>query len=270
MHSTDKCNQLFSNPAVVVREVSKVYKEGFSVRGSGRGTVYALQSMSLVAEKGEAIGLLGQNGSGKSTLMRLIAGTERPTSGDVFVSTAPTLLSVGAALVPNLTGRRNIELGCLAMGLERDEIERLTPEIIEFADIGEAIDRPMRTYSSGMGARLRFAIGTCGTPELLLIDEALSTGDATFSAKAEERMRSMLDRSGTLFLVSHAAMAIEKNCDRAIWLDHGDVIADGPASTVCQVYRTWVQLRTKGKTRDAQDLLKSARSNYIQPKVVWQ
>lgn len=269
MPKAENHDQSIADPAVVVRKVSKVFKEGFGGRNSPSNTVHALQSVSLVAKKGEAVGLLGQNGSGKSTLMKLIAGSEKPTSGEIFVAAVPTLLSVGAALVPNLTGRRNVELGCLAMGFERDEIEKLLPEIIEFADIGEAIDRPMRTYSSGMGARLRFAIGTCGTPELLLIDEALSTGDASFSAKAEERMRHMLERSGTLFLVSHAAMAIEKNCDRAIWLDHGNVVADGGAAQVCETYRRWVQLRTKGEFEAAEDLLEMSRSEYIRPEIVW-
>ena len=224
-----------------------------------REKVQALTKINFVARSGEFVGVVGSNGSGKSTLLRLIAGVEQPDSGRVLASKQPMLLGVSAALHPHLSGLANIRLGCLAMGMTPREAESRVDEIVELSALGEAIRRPMGTYSSGMGARLRFAIAVAARPSIMLIDEALSTGDATFYERSKEATRSMLDDAGTVFLVSHAAKTIQEMCTRAIWLHKGEFIRDGSAEDVAEAYRWWAWNEAKGKTDIANKLLADAR-----------
>ena len=221
-----------SHPSVVVDRVHQIYKTEISGReavknvsvlskmrslvfGQGvRSTVHAVNDVSFVAYTGQAVGILGLNGSGKSTLLRMIAGVESPTKGVVLARSQPTLLGVGAALLPDLTGLRNIRLGCLAMGLSPEETEEATPKIIELAGIEDAVYRPMKTYSSGMAARLRFAINAAARPDILLIDEALGTGDATFKEKSER----FLQKSARQQVPSsscHMLLKLSRKCVRA-------------------------------------------------------
>lgn len=261
--------QSVGEPCVVFSNVSKAYPSNSSRAKLRRKKVKAVQRASFVAAKGESIGLLGQNGSGKSTLLRMVAGAEQPTAGLIRVSSQPTLLGVSAAMVPHLSGEKNIRLGCLAMGMTPEESDEAFSDIVEMTDIGDAIYRPMDTYSSGMAARLKFAIGTAGNPELLLVDEALSTGDSAFASRAEARMQEMIDRSGTFMLVSHAAKTIENNCQRAIWMHFGKIISDGPSEIVCGQYRTWVQLRTEDRNKEADALIRKTKSEYVKPAIVF-
>ncbi|WP_448059162.1 ABC transporter ATP-binding protein [Cellulomonas hominis] len=220
--------------------------------------VRALAGVSLVARSGDAIGVIGLNGSGKSTLLRVIAGVEMPHRGQVRARSAPVLLGVNAALLPELSGRENVRLGCLAMGMTSAEAEAAYPEVLEVAGIGAAIHHPMKTYSSGMGARLKFAIAAAANPQVLLIDEALATGDAAFRERSERRMEQLRGRAGCVFLVSHAAKTIEETCTRAIWLHRGHVVIDGPAYEVAQMYRWWAWNLAKGETDKAARLLEDA------------
>lgn len=228
-----------------------------------RTTVEALRGVSFTARRGEMVGIIGANGSGKSTLLRQIAGLEKPASGEVLTSSTPVLLGVSAALVPDLSGVENIRLGCLAMGMTPDQVEAVTPEIMALAGIGRSVYRPMKTYSSGMGARLRFAIAVSARPEILLIDEALSTGDAAFMERSKARMDELLEEAGTVFLVSHAAKTIEEMCTRAIWLHKGEVISDGPAEETARQYRWWSWNVAKGETETADKLLSDALAGRI-------
>lgn len=249
---------------VVVRNLRKEYK----IQGERpQKTVAALKGVSFVSYAGESIGVLGRNGSGKSTLLRLIAGGESVTAGEIRVSSQPTLLGVSAALQPRLTGAQNIRLGLLAVGFNPDQLGEKFKDICEFADIGDAINRPMNTYSSGMAARLKFAISTSVEPEILLVDEALSTGDASFTDKARDRMNRMLSRSGTVFLVSHAASVIQEICTRAIWLHDGQIIADGPAESVTKSYRVWGNRKATGKDNEADSIIQQMESYYRRPKI---
>jgi teichoic acid transport system ATP-binding protein len=220
--------------------------------------VRALAGISFVARAGESVGVVGLNGSGKSTLLRIIAGLEKPIRGEVLASSTPVLLGVNAALLPELSGAQNVRLGCLAMGMTPAEAAAAYPGIVELADIGSSIHLPMKTYSSGMGARLRFAIAVAGNPHILLIDEALATGDAAFRERSEERMRRMRETAGTVFLVSHAAKTVEEECTRALWLHRGRLVQDGPAYDVAQAYRWWAWNLAKGKTSTAATLLDDA------------
>jgi teichoic acid transport system ATP-binding protein len=198
--------------------------------------VHAIRGATFTAYEGDAIGVVGRNGSGKSTLLRAIAGLLPATKGAVYSRGQPSFLGVNAALMNDLTGERNVTLGCLAMGMSPAEVKEKYDEIVEFSGIGDFIKLPMRTYSSGMGARLRFAIAAAKAHDVLLVDEALATGDAEFRRKSEERIGELREQAGTVFLVSHGLDVVTKTCNRAIWLDKGAIRMDADAKTVVKAY----------------------------------
>jgi len=206
--------------------------------------VPAIRGVSFVARHGESIGIVGTNGSGKSTLLRAIAGLIPATKGRVFVSAEPALLGVNAALLPRLTGERNITIGGLALGLSARDVRERTPAVAEFAELGDFLYLPMSSYSSGMASRLRFAISTMQTPDILMIDEALATGDASFRKKSTERIEEIRDHAGTVFFVSHSLASVRAMCNRVLWIDKGKLIADGDVDEVCDAYHEFVQGRT--------------------------
>ncbi|MGH8961585.1 MAG: ABC transporter ATP-binding protein [Jatrophihabitantaceae bacterium] len=202
----------------------------------GQRSVHAVRGVSFTAYRGEAIGLIGPNGSGKSTLLRAVAGLMAPSQGVVWTRGQASLLGVSAAMMGAMSGEQNILLGCLAIGMTPAEIAEEYDSICEFAGIGEFVHLPMNTYSSGMGARLRFAIAAARTPDILLIDEALATGDAQFRRRSEDRILQLREEAGTVFLVSHGLGIIRESCTRAIWLEGGKVILDGDANDVVDAY----------------------------------
>jgi teichoic acid transport system ATP-binding protein len=206
--------------------------------------VPAVRGVSFVAHHGESIGIVGTNGSGKSTLLRAIAGLLPPTKGRVFTSAEPALLGVNAALLPRLTGERNITIGGLALGLSAKEVRERTSAVAEFAELGDFLYLPMSAYSSGMGSRLRFAISTMQTPDILMIDEALATGDASFRKKSTERIENIRDQAGTVFFVSHSLGSVRAMCTRVLWIDKGLLVADGDVDEVCDAYHEFVQGRS--------------------------
>lgn len=262
-------NQVVRNPAVVAQNVGKDYLLTGASAGDGRSwwrqkrsrTVDALRGISFVAEKGESIGIIGRNGSGKSTLLRIIAGGEAPTTGTIHVSEQPTLLGVSPALQGWLTGEQNAYLGLLALGLKPHEAREMVPEIIEWTELGEAATRPMSTYSSGMGGKLSFAISTAVRPEILLVDEALSTGDAAFGVKAQARMETLLQDAGNIFLVSHALPVVKQNCERCIWIHQGDLVADGPTEEVAAQYDEFSELFRSGSENLALQFVGEIKKN---------
>jgi teichoic acid transport system ATP-binding protein len=241
-----------SEPTVIVENVHLVHKViGRAGRGGapaalkrlvtreqapGMRRVHAVRGVSFTAHRGEAIGLIGPNGSGKSTLLRAIAGLMPPTEGTIWTQGHASLLGVSAAMMGDMTGERNVVLGCLALGMSRAEIKERYQEIADFADIGDFISMPMSTYSSGMGARLRFSIAATQSHDILLIDEALATGDARFRRRSEKRIRELREDAGTVFLVSHGLGVVRSTCERAIWLEQGKIIADGPSDDVVAAY----------------------------------
>ena len=202
----------------------------------GQRSVRAVRGVSFAAYRGEAIGLIGPNGSGKSTLLRAVAGLMAPSQGVVWTRGQASLLGVSAAMMGAMSGEQNIVLGCLAIGMTREEIAAEYESICEFAGIGEFVHLPMNTYSSGMGARLRFAIAAARAPDILLIDEALATGDAQFRRRSEDRIRELREQAGTVFLVSHGLGIIRESCSRVIWLEAGKIVLDGDANTVVDAY----------------------------------
>ncbi|MFJ7157878.1 ABC transporter ATP-binding protein [Streptomyces sp. NPDC101118] len=219
--------------------MSKILRRKRTGDAPGVRKVHAVRGVSFTAYKGEAIGLIGTNGSGKSTLLRAIAGLLPCESGKVYTDGQPSLLGVNAALMNDLTGERNVMLGGLAMGMSREEIKERYQGIVDFSGInekGDFITLPMRTYSSGMAARLRFSIAAAKNHDVLMIDEALATGDRRFQIRSEERIRELRKEAGTVFLVSHSNKSIRDTCDRVLWLEKGELLMDGPTDEVVKAY----------------------------------
>jgi ABC-2 type transport system ATP-binding protein/lipopolysaccharide transport system ATP-binding protein len=199
---------------------------------------WALREINVTINKGEVFGLVGRNGAGKSTLLKLIARVLRPTAGRVWVRgrVAP-LLEIGAGFHPELTGRENVYLNGALLGFNQKEMEEKFNRIVDFAELWDFIDAPMRTYSSGMWARLGFASATDVQPDILIVDEILSVGDEAFQRKSAERIRSFHENGATILLVSHSTEVIKSMCHRAAWLDHGQMQTVGSSQEVIEAYR---------------------------------
>jgi len=201
----------------------------------------AVKDVSLQVYSGQMLGLIGRNGCGKSTLLKIIAGVYKPTTGKVSVSgkVAP-LIELGAGFHPELTGRENILINGLLMGYSKEEMKDREPRIIEFADIGDFIDSPVKQYSSGMYMRLAFAIATEVDPEILIVDEILSVGDAGFQQKSFARIQDFRQAGKTILFVSHMMSVVTSHCDRAVLLENGAIVADGEPTEVAALYETLV------------------------------
>jgi len=228
----------------VIRERPDSLREAFTKifrRDSGVRDFEALRGVSFTVQDGEVLGLIGRNGSGKSTALKIIAGVFEPTSGRVEVlgKVAP-MIELGAGFHHDLTGRENIMINGLMLGFSRKEIMAKEDAIIDFAGLGEFIDSPVKQYSSGMFMRLAFSIATEIDPEILLIDEILSVGDAEFQEKCNARIHDFRHRGKTIVFVSHSTAAVSALCDRAILLDHGKLLADGLPKQVLDQYDSLV------------------------------
>ncbi|MEV6126366.1 ABC transporter ATP-binding protein [Streptomyces violaceusniger] len=243
-------------PTVIADDVHIVYRVNGGPKGKGSATaalsrllgrknapgmreVHAVRGVTFVAYKGESIGLIGSNGSGKSTLLKAVAGLLPTERGKVYTNGQPSLLGVNAALMNDLTGERNVILGGLAMGMSREQVRERYQGIVDFSGInekGDFITLPMRTYSSGMAARLRFSIAAAKDHDVLMIDEALATGDRKFQKRSEARIRELRQEAGTVFLVSHNNKSIRDTCDRVLWLEKGELLMDGPTDEVIKAY----------------------------------
>lgn len=237
------------NPiAVVARDVHVVYRvyedrrprirEIIANRFQPRQhrAIHALRGVSFVVRAGESVGVVGPNGSGKSTLLTALSGLLPVTDGELYASSQPRLLGVGSVLNPQLSGRRNVVLGGLALGMTRREVDERFDSIIDFSGLQDFVDVPLKAYSSGMKARLHFAIATAVTPEILLVDEALAVGDDDFRERSLNRIEEIRADAGTIFFVSHNRREVERTCSRAIWLDQGQIVADGDVTTVLGEY----------------------------------
>jgi teichoic acid transport system ATP-binding protein len=237
-----------SKPVVVVDNAKvtyRVYASGKAVqenidsrvkRQGNLRTVEAIKGVSMIAYQGDVIGVIGTNGSGKTSLMKAISGLTPLDGGKIFASSRPSFLGVGAAMLKELSGEKNIILGGLAMGYSRSEIKSKLDDIIEFSGLKEFIELPMRTYSAGMSERLKFSIAASREHDILIIDEALAVGDSKFRKRSAERMKELAKNAGCVFLVSHSLKTILETCNRAIWLDDGVLRADGEALDVCRAY----------------------------------
>lgn len=198
---------------------------------------WALSDVNFEVKKGEVVGFVGSNGAGKSTLLKVIAGVMKPTNGniEVYGNICP-MIELGAGFDMDLTARENIFLNGAVMGYSKEFILEKFDEIVEFSELKDFLDVPVRNFSSGMVARLAFSIATIVEPEILIVDEILSVGDIAFQQKSENKMRSMIGGGTTVLFVSHSVEQIKNLCDRAVWLDHGNVKMIGDAKEVCEAY----------------------------------
>ncbi len=232
-------------PIIEFKNVSKVYtlykdsKQQFIalfVKSKKFKKHKALDGVNFKINKGESVAIIGKNGAGKSTVLKMITGVAFPTSGEVMVKgRVAALLELTAGFVPDMTGRENISFKCYVLGLGDAEIKEIEQKVIDFADLGEYIDQPVRTYSSGMKMRLGFAININMNPDILVIDEALSVGDAAFKKKCKNKIREMIKRNITVLYVSHGK-DIREICDRCIYLQKGQVIFDGSMDETLEKY----------------------------------
>ena len=250
--------------AVKVNDLSITYRTTFERKPTlkqalvrfGRGQravkeIEAIKNVSFDVRNGTAMGIIGSNGAGKSTLMRAMAGILPPTSGSIEVwGRASTLLALGVGFNHALTGRENIILGGLAAGLSRREVEERAVEVAEWTELGDFIDMPMQTYSSGMSARVGFSVAVHMKPDILMIDEALSTGDAHFREKANAKMAELRESARAMFLVSHGLGSIKEMCNEAIWLDRGKLMMRGEPEDVVQAYMKFVKVKKSESTTE--------------------
>ena len=232
-------------PIIVFDKVSKVYTLYRNSREQFAALFYnskkfkrhkALEDVSFTIRKGESVAIIGRNGAGKSTVLKMVTGVAFPTKGKVYVKgRVSALLELTAGFVPDMTGRENIQFKCYVLGLKGDEIKEIEEKAIEFADLGEYIDQPVRTYSSGMRVRLGFAININTNPDILVIDEALSVGDANFKKKCKDKISELISQNITVIYVSHSK-DIQDFCDRCIYLQKGKVIFDGTMQETLEKY----------------------------------
>ena len=198
---------------------------------------WALKDISFKVYKGDALGLIGLNGSGKSTMLKTIAGVLKPTRGKVEVKgTVAPLIELGAGFDMDLTARENVFLNGALLGYQRSEMEKYYDDIVDFSELKNFMDVPVKNFSSGMVSRLAFAIATIGTPDLLIVDEVLSVGDFRFQQKCEDRIHKMMSQGTTILFVSHSIKQVESICNRIVWLDHGVMKMQGEASEICKIY----------------------------------
>lgn len=202
---------------------------------------YALKGVDFKAEKGDTIGFVGVNGSGKSTLLNIIAGISPQSDGEVKVNGETALISVSTGFKEALTGRENLEMKCLMLGFSKKQIEEMEDEIIEFSELGRFIDQPTKSYSSGMKARLGFAISVMVNPDILIIDEALSVGDATFAKKCLDKVKEFQEKGKTIIFVSHSAPQIKQFCNKVLWLEYGSVKQFGPVEETMKAYEAFIK-----------------------------
>jgi len=206
-------------------------------RVDGHVIVRGLDDVSFSLREGDSVGLIGHNGSGKTTLLRVLSGIYRPTRGSAVIrGECVSLINIALGIDPEATGRENIRLRGAMMGMKPEELRDRFDEIAAFTGLGDFLDMPFRTYSSGMQLRLAFSTSTAIRPEILIMDEWLSTGDEDFKHKADERLREIVDSTKILVLASHSKELLQKNCNRILWLEHGRIRMDGPVGEVLSAY----------------------------------
>lgn len=254
---------------IEIKNVSKIYKlynkntdrikEAFTNKKLHK-EYYALNNVTFSVKKGETIGIIGKNGAGKSTILKIITGVLKPTTGEIKINgKIAALLELGTGFNPEFTGIENIYLNGRIMGFTKDEIKEKINSIIEFADIGEFINQPVKTYSSGMFARLAFSVAISVEPEILIVDEALSVGDMQFQEKSITKMKEIRDKGTTIIYVSHSLASVRNFCERAIWFKNGEITKDGESSIICEKYEEFLKQEREAellgsKNRDTRSL----------------
>jgi lipopolysaccharide transport system ATP-binding protein len=242
LKNISKCYKRYTRPVDRLKEIllpGKSYVQEF----------WALQDINLEVNRGETLGIIGQNGSGKSTLLQIIAGTLTPTTGKVWVNgRVSALLELGSGFNPEFTGRQNVFFNGQILGLSREEIAAKFIEIAAFAEIGDFMEQPVKTYSSGMFVRLAFSVAINVNPEILIVDEALAVGDGVFVHRCMAKIREFQDAGGTILFVSHDVGAVSRLCTEAIWMNQGAIVDKGKPAEVCKHYQAWVHEEVNKRT----------------------
>ncbi|MBE9570547.1 MAG: ABC transporter ATP-binding protein, partial [Proteobacteria bacterium] len=261
--------------ALEVRNISKIFRvypkpvdrlKEILFRRSFHQEFIALERISFSVPIGQTVGIIGDNGAGKSTLLKILAGTLTPTSGEVIKrGLVAALLELGAGFHPEFTGRQNIYLNAALLGLKESEIRALEEDIIDFAELREFIDRPVKTYSSGMYVRLAFSIATSVNPDILIIDEALSVGDQRFQKKCIDRMMGFRNSGKTIVFCSHSMYHISTLCQKTLWIDDGKIRMSGEAEDIVRSYEDWAQEKTKVYAAEHSELVSETSSKVGNP-----
>ena len=256
-HDLGKCYKLYARPLDRLKELFSTHRDRY------HQDFWALQSVSFSVHPGESWGIIGRNGAGKSTLLKLIAGVTRPSTGRLTVSgRIGALLELGTGFHPEYTGRENIYFSAAMLGLQREETEAIVPGVLDFADLAEFIDRPVKTYSSGMYMRLGFAVATSIRPDILITDEVLAVGDEAFQKKCIRRMEAFLEQGKSLLFCSHSMYHVRKLCQKALWLDHGKVRAIGEAAEVTNAYEDYLR-EIDARAMQAQETVRQSADSSV-------
>ncbi|WP_342410235.1 ABC transporter ATP-binding protein [Paenibacillus sp. FSL R10-2778] len=252
-----KSYKLYDKPMDRFKEAIHPFKKNYHKE------FVALNGITLSVEKGDAIGILGKNGSGKSTLLKLITGVLTPTSGEIEINgKISAILELGAGFNPEYTGRENIYLNGLMMGYTREKMDEKIGAIIDFADIGVFIDQAVKVYSSGMFARLAFAVSINVEPDILIVDEALAVGDARFQTKCIDKMKELKSKGTTILFVSHASEQVKRFCNKAVWIKNGRIEAEGDSSEVVDLYEDYMRYSNLENSDDVIELKESAEVSH--------
>lgn len=246
--NVSKCFEMYEKP------VHRLYQTLCAGRKKFYKEFWALKNISFDVHRGECVGIIGRNGAGKSTLLQVITGTLAPTAGELKVNgRIAALLELGSGFNPEFTGRENVYLNGAILGLSKEEIDRRYDDILAFADIGDFINQPVKTYSSGMMVRLAFAVNVFVDPEILIVDEALAVGDAEFQLKCAKRMRQLIDAKVTILFVSHDVNAVRAYCDKALWVADGQIKLLGDVKEVTSRYMEFLFGGDKSRQNDHND-----------------
>jgi homopolymeric O-antigen transport system ATP-binding protein len=262
-----------AEPMLEVKDLEKIYTIWKGSLGRARGLfglgkpareVHALHGLSFEVKPGEAVGVIGRNGSGKSTLLKILSGLGLPTRGEVKVrGRVQALLELGTGFHPDFSGRENLYFSAMLMGLSRTDIDGLVDGILDFSELRDVIDQPLRTYSTGMKMRLAFSVATALRPDILLLDEVLAVGDSFFQFRCFERMDKFVRGGGTLLLVSHDLSSILRTCPRTIWIDKGRITRDADSTTVIRDYRQAMVDEEEARLKAARTPEQKAASQFV-------
>lgn len=261
-----------ANIAIEARHASKIYELRGKEKKEEGVKFYALKDLNFSVQKGEVVGILGTNGSGKSTMSIILAGICDPDEGEIQVNGSQALIAINTGLNNQLTGMENIELKGALLGLSRRRIEKIKAGVIEFAEIGDFLYQPVKTYSSGMKSRLGFSINLCLDPEIMIVDEALSVGDKGFAAKCIAKMKELRDQGKTIVFISHNLKQVRDFCDTAMWIEGGMLREYGDIDEICDHYAEYVDYynglsgKDKKKERDrkfAKRIIKNSKRTFF-------